>query len=112
MEIPLLKFQSVRKTYINPQGGEQIVLDQFDLSIAKEEFVSVIGHSGCGKTTALMMAAGLVEHTDGLILVAGKEISGPGPDRGVVFQAPSLMPWMTALDNVLLGVNQVFPKAT
>jgi len=75
------------------------------------EFVCLIGHSGCGKSTVLSMIAGLNEITAGAIILAGKELSGPGPDRGMVFQSPCLLPWMTAFENVILGVNQVFYTA-
>ena len=113
MQSPLLQFEKVVKTYPIPGGkGEQVVLDGFDVGIARGEFDSVIGHSGCGKSTALMMAAGLVEITGGYIFLAAQEVTGPGPDRGVVFQAPSLLPWMSSLDNVLLGVERVYPHAT
>lgn len=111
MESPILQFEKICKSYPNP-GGEFVVLDGFDLSIAKGEFVSVIGHSGCGKSTALMMAAGLLDITSGYIFLAAQEITGPGPDRGVVFQSPSLIPGLTALENVMLGVNRVYPHAT
>jgi len=84
----------------------------FNLKIAKGEFVTVIGHSGCGKSTQLMMLAGLTEITEGGIVIAGKEIAEPGPDRGIVFQSPSLLPWLTAFENVMLGVEQVFFTAT
>jgi len=88
------------------------VLEDLNLQIMKEEFVTIIGHSGCGKTTMLSMIAGLNPISGGNIAVLGNPVKGPGPDRGVIFQSPSLMPWMTALENVLLGVNQVFPHAT
>ena len=91
-------------------GGQAVVVRDFDLGVAEGEFVSVIGHSGCGKSTVLSIVAGLVEATSGGVTVAGREIDGPGPDRGVVFQAPCLLPWLTALDNVRLGVDQVFAK--
>jgi len=92
--------------------GEAIIVKDFNLKIAKGEFVSVIGHSGCGKSTVLSMLAGLNPVTSGGIILAGKELEGPGPDRGVVFQSPSLLPWLSAVDNVLLGVNQAFFTAS
>lgn len=88
--------------------GPFTVFQNLDLKVREGEFVAVIGHSGCGKSTVLSMVAGLNDISDGAIIVAGKEIDGPGTDRGVVFQAPCLMPWITALGNVLLGVDQVF----
>jgi ABC-type nitrate/sulfonate/bicarbonate transport system ATPase subunit len=98
------------KTYPTPRGPAVIVED-FNLNIEQGEFVSLIGHSGCGKSTVLSMIAGLNPITTGGVVVANHEIDGPGPDRGVVFQSPSLFPWMTAYDNVMLGVKQVFPHA-
>jgi nitrate/nitrite transport system ATP-binding protein len=86
--------------------GPLLVVKDFNLTMAKGEFVSVIGHSGCGKSTVLSMVAGLTDSTSGGMILAGKEIVDAGPDRGVVFQAPSLFPWMSALQNVLLGVEQ------
>jgi nitrate ABC transporter ATP-binding subunit len=91
--------------------GEAIVKD-FDLSIRKGEFVCLIGHSGCGKSTVLSMVAGLNDITSGGIILDGKELVGPGPDRGIVFQSPCLLPWLTAFGNVMLGVAQVFYTAT
>lgn len=102
-----LEISSVTKTYDTPKGPAVIVKD-FDLRIAKGEFVSLIGHSGCGKSTVLSMVAGLNDITDGGIVLAGKELAGPGPDRGVVFQSPCLLPWLTAFENVMLGVDQAF----
>lgn len=99
------------KSYPTPKGDAIIVKD-FNLNIRKGEFVSLIGHSGCGKSTVLSMLAGLNPITAGGIILAGKELDGPGPDRGVVFQSPSLLPWFSALDNVLLGVNQAFYTAS
>ena len=72
----------------------------------------MIGHSGCGKSTVLSMMAGLTEITDGVIVLDGREVADAGPDRGLVFQAPSLVPWLSAFDNVMLGVARVFPHAT
>ena len=88
------------------------LIDGFNLVMPKGEVVSIIGHSGCGKSTVLTMLAGLNETSGGSIAVAGREISGPGPDRAVVFQAPCLLPWMTSLQNVLLGVDRVYPHGT
>ena len=97
--------------YPTPKGPAIIVKD-FDLKIQKGEFVTLIGHSGCGKSTVLSMLAGLNEITGGGIILAGRELNGAGPDRGVVFQSPSLLPWMTAYENVMLGVDQVFYTAS
>jgi nitrate/nitrite transport system ATP-binding protein len=92
--------------------GPFVVLEKFNLTIPQSEFVCLIGHSGCGKSTILSMVAGLNDISAGAVSVAGKEIVGPGPDRGVVFQSPSLLPWMTAYENVMLGVKKVYPHAT
>jgi len=107
----MLQMKQLTKIYPTPKG-DYTVLEDLELKIMKEEFVSIIGHSGCGKTTLLTMIAGLNSISGGEILLNEVPIQGPGPDRGVIFQAPSLLPWMTALENVLLGVKQVFPQAT
>jgi nitrate ABC transporter ATP-binding subunit len=99
------------KTYPSQKGPAVIVKD-FNLRIARGEFVCLIGHSGCGKSTVLSMLAGLSEISDGGIILAGRELTGPGPDRGVVFQSPSLLPWLSAFENVMLGINQVFFTAS
>ncbi len=106
-----LEISQVTKSYDTPDGAAVIVRD-FELSIAEGEFVCLIGHSGCGKSTVLSIVAGLNSLSSGGILLNGREIQGAGTDRGVVFQAPCLLPWKTALENVLLGVEQVFRKAT
>ncbi|MGF1450979.1 MAG: ABC transporter ATP-binding protein [Opitutales bacterium] len=107
-----VELYNVVKAYPNPFGEAVKVVDGFDLIMPQGEVVSIIGHSGCGKSTVLTMVAGLNPISDGGIAVAGREISGPGPDRAVVFQAPCLLPWMTAYANVMLGVEQVYPHAT
>ncbi|GAB5402778.1 MAG: nitrate ABC transporter ATP-binding protein [Aureliella sp.] len=99
------------KTYDTPKGPAVIVED-FTLNMEKGEYVCLLGHSGCGKSTVLSMIAGLNSITAGGVVIAQREITGPGPDRGVVFQSPCLMPWMTALENVMLGVNQVYKHGT
>lgn len=96
------------KVYVTPDGPLPVV-EEFDLEMKRGEFVALIGHSGCGKSTVLQMIAGLNAISDGNVVLDGKEIDGPGPDRGVVFQAPCLLPWMTARENVRLGVDQVYP---
>lgn len=100
------------KAYPNPYGEAVRVIDGFDLVMREGEVVSIIGHSGCGKSTVLTMVAGLNEISGGGVVVGGREISGPGPDRAVVFQSPCLLPWQTAYENVMLGVNQVYPHGT
>lgn len=104
-----LELWRVTKSYPGPKGPVAVVRD-FDLVVKQGEFVSLIGHSGCGKSTVLSMVAGLNEISEGGLVLAGREIDGPGPDRGVVFQSPSLLPWLTALQNVTLGIRQVRPR--
>jgi nitrate/nitrite transport system ATP-binding protein len=106
-----LELSNLTKIYPTSKGPAVIVRN-FNLRIKKGEFVCLIGHSGCGKSTVLSMVAGLNDITDGGIILAGKELVGPGPDRGVVFQSPCLLPWMTAFENVMLGVDQVFYTAS
>lgn len=108
-----LEFSRVGKIYPTPDGrGTVKVVDGFDLMMKKGEFISVIGHSGCGKSTVLSMTAGLNEISEGGIVLDNKEVVAAGPDRGVVFQAPSLFPWLTAFENVALGVEKVYPHAS
>jgi nitrate/nitrite transport system ATP-binding protein len=108
-----LEFSQIGKTYPTPDGNSTVkVVDGFDLRVKKGEFISIIGHSGCGKSTVLSMAAGLNSISNGAIFLDNREVDGAGPDRGVVFQAPSLFPWLTAFDNVMLGVDKVYPHAT
>ena len=100
------------KAYPNPFGDEIKVVDGFELKVPRGDVVSIIGHSGCGKSTVLNMIAGLIPISDGGIIVADKEVDGPGPDRAVVFQAPCLLPWMTSFQNVMIGVKRSYPHAT
>ncbi len=102
-----LEICDLTKAFDGPTGTIEVVKG-FQLKVKCGEFISLIGHSGCGKSTVLSMIAGLTLPTGGGIILNGREIDGPGPDRGVVFQAPCLLPWMTAEENVLLGVQQVF----
>ncbi|MCI0535491.1 MAG: ABC transporter ATP-binding protein [Verrucomicrobiales bacterium] len=106
-----VELSNLTKIYPAPNGPAVIVQD-FNLRIRKGEFVALIGHSGCGKSTVLSMLAGLNEISGGGIILAGRELDGAGPDRGVVFQSPSLLPWLTAFENVMLGVDQVFYTAS
>jgi len=106
-----VELSNLTKIYPTPKGPAVIVKD-FNLTIQQGEFVCLIGHSGCGKSTVLSMLAGLNDITGGGIILAGKELVGAGPDRGVVFQSPCLLPWMTAFENVMLGVDQVFFTAS
>ncbi len=106
-----VEFFQVSKVYPTPKGPLTVV-DGFNLLMRKGEFVSLIGHSGCGKSTVLSMVAGLNDISGGGIVLDGKEVTTAGPDRAVVFQAPSLFPWLTARENVAVGVDRVFPHAT
>src|SRR3970040_1421198 len=83
-------------------------LTDINLHVDQGEFIALIGHSGCGKSTLLNLVAGLLDATDGVLLLANKEIKGPGPERGVVFQNHSLLPWLSAFENVSLAVEKVF----
>jgi nitrate/nitrite transport system ATP-binding protein len=106
-----LEFFKLQKVYPTPKGPLTVVED-FSLLMNKGDFVSLIGHSGCGKSTVLTMAAGLNSISNGGIVLDGREIDSAGPDKGVVFQAPSLMPWLTARQNVMAGVARVYPHAS
>ncbi|TYO91157.1 ABC transporter ATP-binding protein [Oceanicella actignis] len=106
-----LEFSQVNKVYATPQGPLTVV-ENFDLRLRKGEFVSLIGHSGCGKSTVLTMAAGLNDISSGGIILDGREVAGPDPERAVVFQSPSLFPWLTARENVAVGVDRVYPDAS
>ena len=105
-----LEFFKLDKVYPTPKGPLKVVED-FNLLMDRGEFVSLIGHSGCGKSTVLTMAAGLNAISGGGIVLDNREIDVAGPDKAVVFQAPSLMPWLTARQNVALGVERVYPHA-
>jgi len=102
-----LKIDHVDKTFT--RGSQQTeVLKEISLSIDRGEYVSIIGHSGCGKTTLLNIVAGLARATTGGVLLEEREVNEPGPDRAVVFQNHSLLPWLTVYDNVRLAVDKVF----
>ena len=88
--------------------GRFTALHDIDLTVSKGEFVSLIGHSGCGKSTLLNLVAGLLSPSSGALILSGREIAGPGPDRGVVFQNHSLLPWLSCFENVYLAVERVF----
>lgn len=108
---PFLTISQLGKIYPTPSGRPAVIVENFDLKIRKGEFVTLIGHSGCGKSTVLSMIAGLTEVSSGAVILSGKEVTGAGPDRGVVFQAPCLLPWLTAFENVMLGIDQVYYTA-
>src|SRR6478735_1974035 len=104
------KFVSIENVGMEFSGkhGKFVALKNINLGVQKGEFVSIIGHSGCGKSTVLNLIAGLYAPTTGVLLCNNREIAGPGPDRGVVFQNHSLLPWMSCFDNVYLAVEKVF----
>jgi len=102
-----LQLSEVSIDFPTPKGRFR-ALDKVDLDIAQGEFVSLIGHSGCGKSTVLNIVAGLHQATEGGVLLEGREVNAPGPERAVVFQNHSLLPWLTAYENVELAVKQVF----
>jgi len=105
-----LEIWQLQKSFATPEGPLPVVED-FNLSLQQGEFVSLIGHSGCGKSTVLSIVAGLSQASAGTVILGGREVTSPGPDRGVVFQTPCLFPWMSVLENVTLGLEQVLPKA-
>jgi len=99
----MIELWQLRKEYPTPTGSAVIVKD-FTLKVRAGEFVCIIGHSGCGKSTVLSILMGLNEETSGNVVVDGKEVTGPGRDRGVVFQSAALLPWMTVRDNLRLAI--------
>ncbi|MGI9294698.1 MAG: ABC transporter ATP-binding protein [Pseudomonadales bacterium] len=107
---PILEISSVDMEFPTPQGPFTALTD-VNLKIRKGEFVSLIGHSGCGKSTVLNIVAGLHQASRGGVILNGKEVSEPGPERAVVFQNHSLLPWLSAYENVELAVKQVFGKS-
>ncbi|KIC06800.1 ABC transporter ATPase, partial [Leisingera sp. ANG-M1] len=106
-----LDFSQLHKIYPTPKGPLTVVED-FNLKINKGEFISLIGHSGCGKSTVLTMAAGLNPISKGAIKLDRKHVEGADPERAVVFQSPNLFPWLTARENCAIGVDKVYPKAS
>lgn len=102
-----ISFIGVNKSYgtQGTRGGSTLALADFDLRIAPQEIVSIVGPTGCGKSTSLNILAGFEQASAGTVTVDGKPVSGPGPNRGVVFQQPSLFPWLNVLANVVLGVK-------
>jgi nitrate/nitrite transport system ATP-binding protein len=102
-----IEIQNVEQTF-KTKKGPFCALQNINLTVAKGEFVALIGHSGCGKSTLLNLLAGLTTPTQGTLLCANREIAGPGPERAVVFQNHSLLPWLTCFENVYLAVERVF----
>ncbi|MCA0871767.1 ABC transporter ATP-binding protein [Seohaeicola saemankumensis] len=106
-----LDFSQLHKVYPTPKGPLTVVED-FNLKMNRGEFISLIGHSGCGKSTVLTMAAGLNSISKGAIRLDGRHVEGADPERAVVFQSPNLFPWLTARENCAIGVDKVYPKAS
>ena len=111
IENRFLDFSQLHKIYPTPKGPLTVV-ENFDLKINRGEFISLIGHSGCGKSTVLTMAAGLNSISKGAIRLDGRHVMGADPERAVVFQSPNLFPWLTAKENVAIGVDKVYPTAS
>ena len=109
MRKPIVKIENVGQTF-NTKSGKFTALRDIDLDVQPGEVVSLIGHSGCGKSTLLNLIAGLSLPTSGVLLCDSREIAGPGPERAVVFQNHSLLPWMTCFQNVMLAVERVFGR--
>jgi len=109
-QVPYLLIEGVEKTFTRG-GTANTVLSNVNVGIGKGEFVSIIGHSGCGKSTLLNIIAGLTPVTSGGVLLENREVNAPGPDRAVVFQNHSLLPWLTVYDNVRMAVDKVFAGA-
>lgn len=106
-----LDFSQLHKIYPTPKGPLTVVED-FNLKLNRGEFISLIGHSGCGKSTVLTMAAGLNDISKGAIRLDGRHVEGADPERAVVFQSPNLFPWLSARENCAIGVDKVYPKAS
>jgi nitrate/nitrite transport system ATP-binding protein len=105
-----LSIEQLDKSFVRGNLASQ-VLKNVNLRIDKGEFISIIGHSGCGKSTVLNIVAGLLDPSLGVVILDGKEVNGPGPDRGMVFQNHSLLPWLTVFENVAVAVNKVFKRS-
>lgn len=110
MSKSFLEVDGLSKVYPDGQGGDLTVFEDIRFALQKGEFVCIIGHSGCGKSTILNVLAGLDESSSGNVVMNGKEVKGPGLERGVVFQNYSLLPWKTALNNIIFAVKARWPK--
>ena len=111
LEQRFLSFEGLHKVYPTPKGPLTVVED-FNLKMDRGEFISLIGHSGCGKSTVLTMTAGLNAISKGVIKLDGFDVKGADPERAVVFQSPNLFPWLSAKENVAIGVDKVYPRAS
>ena len=105
-----LDLEGVEKVFPLPKGKKYVAVTDVNLNIKENEIIAIIGHSGCGKSTLLNMIAGLDMATDGGIILDNKEIIGPGPERAVVFQNHSLLPWLTVYQNIEMAVKKVMPE--
>ena len=112
MSKPFLSIENLTQVYPNGQGGDLTVFENANFGVDKGEFVVILGHSGCGKSTIMNILAGLAEPTSGVVKMDGYEVSGPSLDRGVVFQNYSLLPWLSTLKNVTFGVAARHPEWT
>ena len=102
-----VEISQLGKTYPAPGGGEAVIVSDFTLDVARGAFVCLLGHSGCGKTTVLSILMGLNAPSTGGVVIGGREVDGPGTDRGVVFQSATLLPWLTVRGNVDLALDQM-----
>lgn len=109
--MPYLKIEKVEISF-DTSKGKFIAVKDINLDIEKGEIVSIIGHSGCGKSTILNAIGGMLFPAKGSVTLNGKEIAGPGPDRGIVFQNYSLLPWFTVLENIFVAVDSALPTKT
>ena len=112
MSKKFLQLENIEKVFPLPGGKEYVAVVDVNVDISKNEIISIIGHSGCGKSTLLNIIAGLDAQTKGNVLLKDKEIKGPGPERAVVFQNHSLLPWLTVYENIEMAVKKVMPELT
>ena len=110
MATSFLSVEGLTQKYPSPESDELTVFENLNFKVNKGEFISIIGHSGCGKSTILNVLAGLDEASSGAVIMEGREVSGPSLDRGVVFQNYSLLPWLSALRNVTFAVESRYPE--
>ena len=106
---PFLSIENLVQKFPNGNGGEMTVFENASFGVEKGEFVVILGHSGCGKSTIMNILAGLADPTSGCVIMDGQEVKGPSLDRGVVFQNYSLLPWLTTLKNVTFGIKARHP---
>ena len=109
---PYLSIEKLTQRFPDGTGGELTVFENASFGVEKGEFVVILGHSGCGKSTIMNILAGLADPTSGVVIMDGQEVKGPSLDRGVVFQNYSLLPWLTTLKNVMFGVKARYPEWT